>query len=221
MGNLILASRNSTNTQLSYSQSPTVPVASAVVVALRDASQAQAPLPLYLDFADSTFKTAGWATRQASMFALGGNQFALDGGLSIAAITNLSVDTRWLVAEYEATIGARLFTDNDPINLRELDTQAHVGTTFQPLAGGTTRFTTWLNRNGTTVLTGLISCVVDFFTPAGVLLFTETVLVADAQGHFDVTHVGDLLTAGNPFYLIITITDAEGVQFTHRTNPFT
>lgn len=222
MGTMILVERNSTNTEISFSVSPQLPAATGVVVAMRDASAPQAPLPLYLDFFDDTFKTVGFVTRQATLFALGGNFFALDGGFDVAVITNLLATTRWLVAEFEATVGGRVFTDNDVLDLRELCTQTHIGATFQPPAGGTTRFTAWLNRKGTTVTAGLISCTVDFFDPTGgVLLFTEVVLAADAQGHFDVTHLGDLLTAGNPFYVITTIVDVEGSVSTHRTTPFT
>ncbi len=223
MGTTILVERNATNAELSLTVSPTVPAATAVVE-IRDASAPQAPLPLYLDFSDQTFKTVGWVTQQAAMTALAGsaNRFALDGGLDVAGFTNLLATTRWLVAEYEATVAGRTLQDNDVIDLRELCTQTHIGATFQPPAGGTTRFTAWLNRKGTTVIAGLISCTVDFFDPTGgVLLFTEVVLAADAQGHFDVTHLGDLLTAGNPFYVITTIVDAEGSVATHRTTPFT
>ena len=222
MGTTILVERNATNVEISFSVSPQLPAASGVVFAIRDASAPQAPLPLYLDFADATFKTVGWATRQATLTSLGGNFFAFDGGVDVAAFTNLLATTRWLAAEYEATVGGRVFTDNDILDLRELCTQTHIGATFQPPAGGTTRFTAWLNRKGTTVTAGLISCTIDFFDPTGgVLLFTEVVLAADAQGHFDVTHLGDLLTAGNPFYVITTIVDAEGSVATHRTTPFT
>jgi len=146
------------------------------------------------------------------------NRFALDGGLSIAAFTNLLATTRRLTAEYEATIGARISLDEDELELEELDTQCHLGTAF---LGATTRFNAWLERQGTPVTAGLVSCTVDFFNPTGVLFFSVTVLVADANGHFDLTNVGDVLTSPNPFYVLITIVDGEGTQVTHRTNPFT
>jgi hypothetical protein len=70
------------------------------VVAIRDG----ASLTSWLDFADNTFKAAGWTTRQASMTDLTGGFYGRT--LSLAAITNLPAATDHLVAEYAVTAGS-------------------------------------------------------------------------------------------------------------------
>jgi len=70
-----------------------------VVVAVRDANTTGS----WLDFADATFKSAGWVTRQASLAEVSaanapGQYRRL---LDVSAITNLPAGPARLVAEYD------------------------------------------------------------------------------------------------------------------------
>lgn len=83
------------------------------VLQIRDASTPDS----YLDFADSTFKTSGWTTKQASLLDLGDGLYVLSGGLDIGSITNLPAATNYLSAEYIVS-GAVSGTTIDTILLR-------------------------------------------------------------------------------------------------------
>ncbi len=82
--------------------------------ALRDART----LDSYLDFADNTFKIAGWTTQRAAMAEIGGGRYARSGNLNLSAITNLPALTRKLIVEYDAS-GAVSGIDNDILILKD------------------------------------------------------------------------------------------------------
>ena len=65
----------------------------SLVVAIRDS----ATLNSYLDFADSTFKTAGWTTREAALQEVGAGTYQR---LFNASATNLPSTSKSVVAEY-------------------------------------------------------------------------------------------------------------------------
>jgi len=215
MGAAVLGSRVSTNLPLSLSVSPAVPAAASAVVAIRDGGSAQAPLPLYLDFGDSTFKTVGWATRQAAMVALGGNFFALDGGLDVQAITNLPDATMQLIAEYEAVVGGRTLTDNDPITLDGVVNVVLGAMTYDDTGPAfTITFDCWIERSRVTSPSPT-AVTLDFFDPTIVPpLFSEARVdpptPPDAQGHYVFTHTLDQLDPDRNYYARITMTDPEG-----------
>lgn len=87
---------------LSITRSNGPVIGATAVVAVRDGNTNDS----YLDFADATFKTAGWTTRQAALADIGGGFYALTGGLDVAAITNLPAATEILLAEFEVTAPA-------------------------------------------------------------------------------------------------------------------
>jgi hypothetical protein len=126
---LVIATRDSTDIGLSVAVSPTSRTVTGVVVAIRDESRTQTP-PFYLDFADNTFKQAGWTTRQAALTSLGDNFFSLDGGFDLAA-TDFPATSISLAAEYEATTTGppRVYTAVDQILMAE----SFVGTVWDEL----------------------------------------------------------------------------------------
>lgn len=70
----------------------------------------------YLDFADNTFKTAGWTTQDAALDEIGDGFYLLTGGLNVAAFEASIPTVNHLYAEYEVPgIGV----DIDVILLRE------------------------------------------------------------------------------------------------------
>ncbi len=73
------------------------------VVAVRDGATTNQ----YLDFDDDTFKGLGHGTRQAALTEISAANapgiYSLVGGLDIAAITNLSVNTNHLILEFTIT----------------------------------------------------------------------------------------------------------------------
>lgn len=81
------------------------------VVAIRDGTSSTS----YLDFADATFKAAGWTTRQAPLTGLGGGFYAR--ALSVGGITNLPAGTAHLVAEYANLAGADKLAAVDTLSL--------------------------------------------------------------------------------------------------------
>lgn len=87
-----------------------------VVAAVRDAQTANS----WLDFADLTFKTAGWTTRQTSLTEVSaGNApgaYRLTGGLDISSITNLPAATDNLIVEYDVS-GTVTLNVNEQIQL--------------------------------------------------------------------------------------------------------
>jgi hypothetical protein len=88
-----------------------------VVVAVRDAATPDS----YLDFADDTYKSSGWTTRQAAMTDLSGGLYRR--ALDLSAITNLPAATRELTIEYEAT-GAESALGVENLKLTEFDALA-------------------------------------------------------------------------------------------------
>jgi len=73
----------------------------------------------YLDFADATFKAAGWATKAAALAEVGGGFYHLAGGLDVSAITNLPAgDT--LLAEFTNPSGQARGVAVDTIALEPL-----------------------------------------------------------------------------------------------------
>jgi len=54
----------------------------------------------YLDFADLTFKAAGWTTKNQALTDNGAGFYVLTAALDLDLITNLSASTRFLAAEY-------------------------------------------------------------------------------------------------------------------------
>ena len=220
MGNYIQANRDDSNVALTLSVGTAAGGGIAgltVVVAIRDASAAQTPLPLYLDFADSTFKTAGWATRQAAMVDNGGGIYALDGGLDPSAFTNLPATTVQLAAEYEITAGSPLGVDNDLIDLDRLVTQCHLGVTYDGV--GTVSVDTWLERRGR-IVTPTSSTVTIFDDTGAAVAGPTTSLVADAQDHIVFT-LALALVANTNYYYRVTMIDALGTITTDRAVPFT
>jgi len=94
----IIAERTATDIDLTLSVSRNGGVAGlTAVVAIRDGDTPNS----YLDFADQTFKTSGWTTRQAAMTDLGGGHYRR--ALDLTAMINLPAGTEELVAEYETT----------------------------------------------------------------------------------------------------------------------
>ncbi len=217
MGYQIKADRRDPNVGLSLAVSPANIVVSAAVVAIRDETQPQAPLPLYLDFADLTFKTVGWATRQAALTALGGNFFALDGGLNVAGFTNLPADTISLAAEYEATVpGPRDILDIDHIELEQDSTQAEFG--FARLDAANIEVTISGKRRGETV--PLLTAAITFFDSTGAVRFAAAGPgVPDAQGVIRFAFANALVVQAS--YATATVTDTIGTIVTTRHVPFT
>jgi len=70
-----------------------------VVVAVRDATSADS----YLDWADMTFKAAGWVARQVALVDIGEGVYRLSAGLDLTALTNLPAATHDLILEYDVT----------------------------------------------------------------------------------------------------------------------
>lgn len=83
------------------------------VLQIRDATTSTS----YLDFADLTFKTSGWTTKQAALTDIGDGLYILTGGLNLSAISNLPSTTHYLSAEYIVT-GSVRGTVKDSILLR-------------------------------------------------------------------------------------------------------
>jgi len=216
MGYQIRADRRSPNVALSVIVSPTAPAAASAVVAIRDETSPQTPLPLYLDFADLTFKTVGWATRQAAMTALGGNEFALDGGLNVAGFTNLPPTTISLAAVYGVTVGGRTLTDIDHLELEQDSTQAEFG--FARLDNNNVEVTISGKRRGESV--PLLTAAISFFNSDGTLRFSSAGPGApDAQGAIRFQFANTLIAQAS--YATATVTDAIGTIVTTRHVPFT
>lgn len=218
MGALVIADRLDENCALSVTLSPASATVTTPRVAIRDGNAPQVP-PSYLDFADSTFKTAGWATRQAALDPLGGNVFALDGGLDVAAITNLPTSTDQLVAEYELTVSGEAFLDSDLIQLTRGDSQCHLGVTS---TGTDLHMEAWMERNGEVVINPS-RLTIDWFLEDGTLLFSETIQdppdPPDAQGHYLIVRAQPLV-AGQSYYARLTMQDNAGILITDRAIPF-
>lgn len=103
----LLAQRTDTSVPvtLSLSASSVGPVTGETcTVAVRDGSTSDS----YLDFADSTFKIAGWVTKRAALTEIEAGLYELTGGLDIAAMTNLPPTTHHLILEHQ--IGAPVVT---------------------------------------------------------------------------------------------------------------
>lgn len=217
MGYLIQASRDDPNIGLSLAVSPSSVGVTGAVVAIRDETQPQAPAPLYLDFSDDTFKTVGWVTRQAPLTALGGNFFALDGGLDLSAFTNLPADTRSLAAEYEATLDSgTLLLDIDHLELQQGDTQVHVG--WARLDAANVEVTISGKRRGRDF--PLTAASISFLNSDGTLRFGPLGPgVPDAQGVIRLSAANALVVQAS--YWRATVTDTIGTYQTTGHVPFT
>lgn len=217
MGYQIKASRFDTNVGISLAVSPDTATVTGAVVAIRDEDEPQAPLPLYLDFSDNTFKTAGWVTRQTALVALGGNFFALDGGLDPSAFTNLPTTTDQLAAEYEATLSSgTILTDIDHIELEQAETQAHIG--WARLDANNVELTISGKRRGRDF--PLLTASVSFFNSNGGLRFGPLGPGApDAQGVIQLGAANTLIVQAS--YWRATVTDALGSYTTTGHVPFT
>jgi len=95
----------------------------------------------YLDFSDSTFKTAGWTTQNASLSDLSDGFYALSGGLSMAAMTNLPAATNVLILEYIIT-GAYSGSALDMIQVRASVHDVPLDTLIRSLAAAEPSITT-------------------------------------------------------------------------------
>lgn len=107
MGNQIRVPRTETEVpiNLTVTQGGSGPVSGATALyAIRDGDTPDS----WLDFNDSTFKTAGWTTRQASLTGSGtqAGLYTAVPGLDLTAITNLPAATDHLIVEYEVTAPA-------------------------------------------------------------------------------------------------------------------
>ena len=94
----VLARRNETDVPLTVAvtkNSGGIP-GLTVVAQVRDGDTVDS----FLDFADNTFKTAGWTTKQAPLADRGDGFYDLSGGLDLSALTNLPAATDVLLAEY-------------------------------------------------------------------------------------------------------------------------
>lgn len=82
-------------------------VGASPVVAVRDG----ATMNSWLDFADLTFKTGGWTTRQAALTEVSAANapgiYVLAGGLNLEGITNLPTATDHLILEFESAPPAK------------------------------------------------------------------------------------------------------------------
>lgn len=222
MGYQIRAFRDQTNVPFSFTQSPATPAASGVLLAIRDEFRTQSP-PFYLDFADLLFKQAGWTTRQIALTALGSNFFALDGGLNLAAVVaagagNLPISTFSLAAEYDSTVGGRVFHDIDHVELLQAHTQVHVG--FARIDPDNIEIDVFGKRRGLDV--PLVSATLTFYNSFGAPRFTVSGPppgAVDAQGHITFAVANTLVAQAS--YCVVTITDAIGSYTTHRSVPFT
>jgi hypothetical protein len=171
---------------------------------------------LYLDFGDDTFKTAGWATRQAALTALGGNFFALDGGLDVSVFTNLPSTTDQLAAEYEAVVGGRTFLDIDNIELQQADTQVHAG--WARLSATSVEVTISAKRRGEDIAITAVNSIV-FFNSDGSARFSPGLVGIDGQGVARLTANNTLLVQAS--YWRATVTTAQGSITTTGHVPFT
>jgi len=95
----------------------------------------------YLDFADSTFKAAGWTTQNASLVDLGSGFYALSGGLSMAAMTNLPAATHVLILEFLIS-GTYNGSALDMIQIRESVHDVPLATLIRSLAAAEPSITT-------------------------------------------------------------------------------
>lgn len=98
---MIEAAKTDTSIPLAVTVSKNGPATGlTAVVALRDGSS----LTSYLDYADSTFKTSGWITRQAALTEIAGaGVYALSGGLDATAVTNFPAGVDTFLAEFDIT----------------------------------------------------------------------------------------------------------------------
>jgi hypothetical protein len=152
-----------------------------VTVALRDAST----LGSYLDWADNIFKLAGWTTKYAGLTEVerGHYQRSFDSSL-VPSVVSGSV----LAAEFRADDGAVIKGDDLDlvVFVHDLSTDKVAASfAFHPttlvLDGNV-----WLERNGELVA-AVTACSADFYSSAGVLLFSLADAAPDAQGVFRIT----------------------------------
>lgn len=84
----------------------------SIVVAVRDTRNGD-----YLDFSDSTFKAAGWTTKQAALTELGGGFY--NRNLDLTGITNLNTNTKHLGLEFEVLTAGKTAVAADFLTIRE------------------------------------------------------------------------------------------------------
>jgi len=85
-------------------------------------------------------------------------------------------------------------------------------------ASGTLKILAALERNGDTQ-TDAATCTVTVYDSTGTQLFTLTDAAADARGVFSVSKASPGLSAGNVYYALVAITDAEATAHS-RVIPF-
>lgn len=73
----------------------------------------------------------------------------------------------------------------------------------------------WLDRNGQSIVSGLVSCSVSLYDQVGNLLFTETSSSPKADGRFSLTRSVTLL-GDRPYNATVTVTDALGAVTTFQ-----
>ncbi len=135
------------------------------VVAVRDGRTTNS----YLDFADDTFKSAAWGTKQASMADLGNGFYALTGGLNVAAITNLAATANHLILEYTVS-GAASGIAMDMITFQDFVTelseihQVHGLTSGKPLV---------VTKTSRTVSGAIVQTIQEDFPAAGAVTVTR------------------------------------------------
>ena len=95
-------------------------------------------------------------------------------------------------------------------------TVAHIEATYDD-ATDDLRMQVWLERLGATV-TSPVSCQVDWYHPAGTILFTQSDSSPDAQGSFYLTRTATL-TPNTAYYADVRVTDATGSITTRRGTP--
>lgn len=201
--------RNETEVPLTLHITNQGPVTGATaVVAIRDADTDDS----YLDFSDSTFKTAGHTTIQAALTELatspGGGVYALSGGLDLTALTNLPAATDHLEVEYEVTAPAssvgtaqdQIYIDDRVEDLNDLS-QAQILLDATPFAGANIDATI-SSRNSVTPMTAALSQTEHDATQAAIAALPAAPSVASIvagvwgealPGAFLITEAGGIL----------------------------
>ena len=185
----------------------------------------------FFDWADATYKGAGWTTLDgvaAELDAVNApGLYGVAGGYPTAAVTNPVVDDHYLVIPANSgapdTAGAIL---PPPAEFRvgfwadAVGLDAVVSATIGPEASDTLRLMAWLERQNLAVTAGLVSATIEVRDASGAIVVpTGAMTGPTAQGVFqrDVPGLGLAATAN--YLAIVTITDAQGAVTGYTAMP--
>ena len=183
-------------------------------VRLRRASDGQ-----FLDWADDTFKAAGWTTlgqlltEQDATNAPG--VYEVTGGLNTSALTNAASEDVYTVVPYQTPGTTAVLPAPEELHVGAWADQvgllANVSVTATDTVPATVEILAWLTRKGAPVTSGLVSASVALKQPDGTVLVAAGGMTGpNADGVFRRTVMGVTLANATNYYADLTITDALG-----------